>query len=583
VALALLAAGSPARGGPEAFIQAPASALVAGQHCQLRVQVPAWERPGPGQGPDLGPDPGALPWVWSLVEGPGAIEPSGRLEAPEVAQPVTIRVRARLEPADGPALQAERLLLVLPFEPFDLVARVREPFGLARVAAPGPGGRNPTWILVSDPGSHVIRMVSETGTVTTPWGEPDQPGFQDPGGSGLGAWARSLCRADRPGQAEPGSRFRGPTFLHAAHHDPSSWDPEWRCLVSDSGNHAIRVLRTGGNVATLAGSPGQAGHHDSILGCRVRFNDPQGLAEDSLGNLYVADRGNHVIRRITPGGGVGTLAGAPGEPGTRDGQGRSARFSALRGLAIQRLAGVELLHAVDGHAIRRITLPEAEVTTPLGVVATPGFEDATGEDRLRRPCLNRPCGLEPSAEGLLIADEGNHCLRVWCFESSRLTTCAGTPGQGETRWGLVWPDPGLPLDDRFASLASPRTLVRVAPHSEAVILTTGAGLAGLHGRLEARDSLGPITLDSGQADLGHACAVTFSVDLAGSGSRPIHYTADFLEPDGTLAERVRGTGRTSVPVAVQAQFSQRGAGAVVVRCVTDQGVCAGIRKAVEVR
>jgi hypothetical protein len=733
VALALLAAGGSARGGPQAFIQAPASAVVSGQRCQLRVQVPDWERPAPSHGPDLGPDPGALPWVWSLVAGPGAIEPeSGLFVAPEVAQPVTVRVRARLEPEGAPGIETERVLLVLPFEPFDLVGRVlgtdwaesfssehpfldlatearqappdrvrsqfvppdllpdlqhaapgipftltwtrvqgvqaellsyreghdlvrldvsgqaareltlwrpvsacmveslgvgpagtwvsvvqpcpirvhgllpfagnpmaapghrdgpglsarfREPFGLARVRAPGPGPSTHSWFLVSDPGSHVIRMVSEAGAVTTPWGEPDQPGFQDPGSSGLSAWARSLCLGDRLGD-EPGSRFRGPTFLHAWKNGNSIRAAEWQCLVSDSGNHAIRVLRAGGKVATLAGSPGLAGYQDSIFSCRARFNDPQGLAEDSLGNLYVADRGNHVIRRIGPGG-VSTLAGAPGQPGTRDGQGRSAQFSALRGLASHRLAGGEVLHAVDGHAIRRITLPDGQVTTPLGIVATPGFEDATGEDReaaLRRPCLNRPCGIQAMTEGLLIADEGNHCLRSWRFETSSLTTCLGSPGQGETRWGLVWPDLGVPADDRFASVAAPRTLVSVPPYQDAVILTTGAGLAEFHPGRAGRAPLGPISLSCGAAGLAQACGVTFSVDLKSPGSiRPIHYTVDFLEPDGTLAERVRGTGRSSAPMAAQGQFCQRGTGAVVVRCVTDQGVCAGIRKAVEVR
>lgn len=105
--------------------------------------------------------------------------------------------------------------------------------------------------------------------------------------------------------------------------------------VSDSGNHAIRTVPVGeaGTVSTLTG--GSEGHRNGAL-AQAEFNNPQGLALDPKGRLWVADQGNHVIRLIdlveeT----VTTLAGSPGNPGSDDGAGANARFDRPTGITLE--------------------------------------------------------------------------------------------------------------------------------------------------------------------------------------------------------------------------------------------------------
>jgi len=90
--------------------------------------------------------------------------------------------------------------------------------------------------------------------------------------------------------------------------------------VADTGNQVIRMIQ-GGQVATLAGTAGTAGAHDSS-GPGVQdatFNLPSGLALDGR-TVYVADTGNHTLR-VLQGGQVTTLAGTAGQPGSVDGTG----------------------------------------------------------------------------------------------------------------------------------------------------------------------------------------------------------------------------------------------------------------------
>ena len=93
--------------------------------------------------------------------------------------------------------------------------------------------------------------------------------------------------------------------------------------MADESNNEIRKITPAGVVSTLAGSttPGSA---DGV-GTAARFNSPTDIAVDVAGNLYVADTGNHAIRKVTPEGVVTTLAGT-GKPGWRDGPGAQAQF-----------------------------------------------------------------------------------------------------------------------------------------------------------------------------------------------------------------------------------------------------------------
>jgi DNA-binding beta-propeller fold protein YncE len=170
-------------------------------------------------------------------------------------------------------------------------------------------------------------------------------------------------------------------------------------------------------VTTLAGAPGERGHRDSADARLARFDDPQGLAVAADGTIYVADRGNHVIRKLPPEGGASTLAGMPGQPGSQDGRPTEARFRDLKGLAIGKPVDGALtctLYVVDGHSVRRVS-PAGDVTTLCGEPATPGTPGpgaGTPLDLAWVPCLDNPYGITVAWPRIIVTDRGNHAIQV---------------------------------------------------------------------------------------------------------------------------------------------------------------------------
>lgn len=202
-------------------------------------------------------------------------------------------------------------------------------------------------------------------------------------------------------------------------------DPAGNVYLADSAKNIIQKIGPGGAVSTLAGSEGIRGYADGSERT-AQFNGPQAVAVDISGNVYVADSGNHAIRKISVGGGVTTLAGAGGVSGNADGTGSSARFASPQGLAID-LRGNVYVADTRNHSIRKIT--------PLGVVSTvagagfPGYADGSGRDaKFYAPSR---IAIDPSGN-LYVTDTGNNVIRK-VTEFGVATTLAGSaerPGRG---------------------------------------------------------------------------------------------------------------------------------------------------------
>jgi formylglycine-generating enzyme required for sulfatase activity/sugar lactone lactonase YvrE len=200
-------------------------------------------------------------------------------------------------------------------------------------------------------------------------------------------------------------------------------------FVSDSANHTIRKVGPLGAVSTLAGKAGFLGSADGT-GAEATFSDPQGLAADKAGNLYVAERGSHRIRRVSPAGVTTNYSGRAGFAGSADGTsavfGGSAdgtaspvRFNMPTDVAVDASGNVYVADS-GNHAIRKIT-PDGVVTTMAGTLGAEGSSNATGADARFRS----PQGIAVDTRGnVFVADTGNGLIRK-ISPARAVTTVAG--------------------------------------------------------------------------------------------------------------------------------------------------------------
>lgn len=173
-------------------------------------------------------------------------------------------------------------------------------------------------------------------------------------------------------------------------------------LADGGDNNTIRKIGLDGISTTLAGSV--EGYADGA-GSAAAFNTPSGLAIDAAGNLYVADTGNHAIRKVTPAGAVSTLAGG-GAAGYRDGQGAAAQFNGPLGVAVD-AAGVVYVADTYNDRIRRIAL-DGTVTTIAG-----GARAGKADGPALQALFHTPASVAVNTAGeLVIADTGNHAVRL---------------------------------------------------------------------------------------------------------------------------------------------------------------------------
>ncbi len=173
-------------------------------------------------------------------------------------------------------------------------------------------------------------------------------------------------------------------------------------LVADSGNHRIRRIAPGGAVSTLAGC-GRAGSQNGPH-LEASFCNPCGVCVDAAGAVYVADSGNHQVRRITRGEGVATVAGSAA--GFANGF-SGARFCFPLGVCLDR-SGSIVVADCGNDAIRRID-KFGRVSTGAGG-GQQGFKDAAA----REACFNSPGGVCLDATGaIVIADSGNNMVRLF--------------------------------------------------------------------------------------------------------------------------------------------------------------------------
>jgi sugar lactone lactonase YvrE len=227
-------------------------------------------------------------------------------------------------------------------------------------------------LYVADRSNNRIRKITPAGVVTT-FAGAGVTGFSDATGTN--------------------ARFNSPFGLCV--------DLSGNVYVADSSNHRIRKITAAGVVTTLAGS-GVSGFSDAN-GTNAQFNLPYGVCVDLNGTVYVADRSNNRIRKITPAGVVSTLAGS-GATGSADATGTNAQFWFPNGICLDSTGNLNIAD-INNQRIRRIT-PAGVVTTLAGGIS--GFRDATGANaQFKLPtsvCVD-------STGNVYVTDQSNHCIR----------------------------------------------------------------------------------------------------------------------------------------------------------------------------
>lgn len=261
-------------------------------------------------------------------------------------------------------------------------AKFNGPFGIALSG---------TDYYVADFNNHAIRKVTSAGVVSTLAGSAGSSGSTD----GTGAAARFYTPK---GLVSDGTNL----------------------FVTDTSNHTIRQVVIGtGVTTTLAGGVGASGTTNAT-GTNARFNAPFGIAFDTT-DLFVTDTGNHTIRKLTTGGVVTTLAGTAGATGATDATGAAARFNTPSGIVSD---GTNLFVADSGnHTIRKVVIATGVVTTLAGTAGSTGATDGTGAAAR----FNLPIGLTiDNAGNLYVSDQNYTKIRKIVTSTGVVTTISAT-------------------------------------------------------------------------------------------------------------------------------------------------------------
>ena len=256
-------------------------------------------------------------------------------------------------------------------------------------------------VFVADRNNHTIRKVTSAGVVTTLAGSAGISGATDATGSA--------------------ARFSYPYGV--------SVDTAGNVFVAEYNAHTIRKVTSAGVVTTLAGSAGLSGSTDAT-GSAARFRNPIGVSVDTAGNVFVADYGNHTIRKVTSAGVVTTLAGSAGLIGSTDATGSAARFYSPIGVSVDTAGNVFVADTIN-QTIRKVT-SAGVVTTLAGTAGSPGSTDATGSAAR----FYYPYGVSVDTAGnVFVADTNNHTIRK-VTSAGVVTTEAGLANTSGSNNGL---------------------------------------------------------------------------------------------------------------------------------------------------
>jgi serine/threonine protein kinase, bacterial len=229
-------------------------------------------------------------------------------------------------------------------------------------------------VYVVDSGNNMIRKITPAGVVT--------------------AFAGSTAAGSGDGTGNAAS-FSNPYGI--------AIDSTGNVYVTDYGNYNIRKITPTGVVTTLAGSTARGSTNGTGTG--ASFSSSLGVAVDSNGNVYVADTFNHMIRKITAQGVVTTVAGST-TSGSADATGTAARFNRPSGIAVDTIGNFYVADSFN-NMIRK--MDAGGVVTTVAGSTTRGSLDGTGT----AASFNQPLGIAVNTNNnfYYVGDYNNNLIR----------------------------------------------------------------------------------------------------------------------------------------------------------------------------
>jgi sugar lactone lactonase YvrE len=236
-------------------------------------------------------------------------------------------------------------------------------------------------VFIADFGCHCIRKVDSGGIITTVAGNGNA-GFSGDGGPAAAAnlfWPFGLVV-----------------------------DVAGNLFISEVGNNRIRKVDAGGTITTVAGDGNFGFNGDGGPATSATFSIPWGIALDSGGNLFIADEGNHRIRKVDTAGVISTVAGNGNSEFSGDGgPATSAGVLAPFGVTVDPAGNIFITDSVNG----RIRTVDSS-----GIISTTAGNGSTGFGGDGGPAtdasLSNPFGVATDNSGnLFIADQNNNRIR----------------------------------------------------------------------------------------------------------------------------------------------------------------------------
>lgn len=199
-------------------------------------------------------------------------------------------------------------------------------------------------------------------------------------------------------------------------------EPGGSLVIADYQNHCLRRYNAGTQaVTTFAGTPGTAGNSAALL------NRPVGLARDGAGAFYVAEWGSGAVRKVSSAGAVGVLAGVYGTPGFADGAAASAKFGNCHDVAVNAAGTIVYVADTGNHRVRKIQ--GGSVSTIAGNGTAGEVDGPPASSQLNGPCS---LALDEAAGVLYVLERTNGVVRKLTLSTNALSTIAGgTPGYAE--------------------------------------------------------------------------------------------------------------------------------------------------------